>query len=35
VQRFERAGEPVRSPSKTMRKFDSLPVRVVPTEGAR
>jgi cytochrome P450 len=34
VQRFERTGDPVRSPSGTMRKFLSLPVRLVPTEGA-
>jgi cytochrome P450 len=34
VLRFERTGEPVRSPSGTMRKFDSLPVRLVPAQGA-
>ena len=33
VERFERIGEPVRSPSGTMRKFDSLPVRLVPAGG--
>ncbi|WP_228688317.1 cytochrome P450 [Amycolatopsis keratiniphila] len=33
VLRFERTGEPVRSPSQTMRKFDSLPVRLVPAPG--
>ncbi|MFC5142968.1 cytochrome P450 [Actinomycetospora rhizophila] len=27
---FERTGDPVRSPSGTMRKFDALPVRLVP-----
>jgi hypothetical protein len=30
VARFERTGDPVRSPSGTMRKFDALPVRLVP-----
>jgi len=34
VRRFERAGDPVRSPSGTMRKFLSLPVRLVTTERA-
>jgi hypothetical protein len=34
VQRFERTGDPMRSPSGTMRKFLSLPVRLVPTERA-
>ncbi|GAA4883195.1 cytochrome P450 [Actinomycetospora straminea] len=29
VQRFERTGDAVRSPSGTMRKFDALPVRLV------
>ncbi|GAA4910329.1 cytochrome P450 [Actinomycetospora succinea] len=29
VARFERTGDPVRSPSGTMRKFDALPVRLV------
>ncbi|MFE9023541.1 cytochrome P450 [Streptomyces sp. NPDC007808] len=30
VRRFEAAGEPVRARSQTMRKFDTLPVRLVP-----
>jgi cytochrome P450 len=34
VQRFERTCDPVRSPSGTMRKFLSLPVRLVPIGGA-
>lgn len=34
VARFERTGDPVRSPSLSMRKFDSLPVRLVPAQGA-
>ena len=34
VLRFERTGESERSPSQTMRKFDSLPVRLVPAPGA-
>jgi cytochrome P450 len=33
VLRFERAGEPVRSSSLSMRKFESLPVRLVPAKG--
>lgn len=33
VARFERAGEAVRSPSQTVHKFATLPVRVVPAEG--
>ncbi|AMY20346.1 MULTISPECIES: cytochrome P450 [Nocardiaceae] len=33
VARFERAGEARRSPSQTVHKFDTLPVRVVPAEG--
>ncbi|MBU8812521.1 cytochrome P450 [Mycolicibacterium goodii] len=34
VVRFERAGEAVRHPSGTVRKFESLPVRLVPGRGA-
>jgi cytochrome P450 len=34
VVRFERTGDAVRSPSLSMRKFDSLPVRLVPAPGA-
>ena len=30
VRRFERAGSPVRAASQTMRKFESLPVRLIP-----
>ncbi|MGY1739415.1 MULTISPECIES: cytochrome P450 [unclassified Blastococcus] len=35
VERFERAGDAVRHPSGTVRKFASLPVRAVLTEVAR
>lgn len=34
VARFERAGEALRSPSQTVRKFATLPVRVVRADGA-
>jgi cytochrome P450 len=34
VARFERAGEARRSPSQTVHKFETLPVRVVPVDGA-
>ncbi|MET0454905.1 MAG: cytochrome P450 [Mycobacterium sp.] len=34
VVRFERTDEALRSPSQTVHKFDTLPVRVVPAEGA-
>lgn len=34
VLRFERAGEAVRHPSGTVRKFESLPVRLVPAGAA-
>ncbi|WP_432825503.1 cytochrome P450 [Dactylosporangium sp. CA-092794] len=34
VERFERAGEPVRDPSQTVRKFAALPVRMIPAKGA-
>lgn len=34
VARFERAGEALRSPSQTVHKFATLPVRVVLAEGA-
>jgi cytochrome P450 len=30
VRRFERTGEAVRSPNQTVRKFSSLPIRLVP-----
>ncbi|MGY1812260.1 cytochrome P450 [Blastococcus sp. SYSU D00820] len=35
VARFERTGDAVRDPSQTVRKFSSLPVRLVPADGAR
>lgn len=34
VARFERTGDAVPSQSQTVQKFDALPVRVIPTEGA-
>jgi 4-methoxybenzoate monooxygenase (O-demethylating) len=34
VVRFERTGEALRSTGETVHKFDTLPVRVVPAEGA-
>lgn len=33
VERFERTAEPIRDPSGTVRKFQSLPVRLVPSGG--
>lgn len=33
VARFERAGDATPSPSQTVQKFQTLPVRVIPTEG--
>jgi cytochrome P450 len=33
VTRFERAGEALRSPSQTVEKYETLPVRIVPAEG--
>ncbi|MEV7398628.1 cytochrome P450 [Aeromicrobium sp. NPDC092404] len=34
VERFERAGDAIQSPSQTVHKLETLPVRIVPAEGA-